>query len=158
MSRVFAVPIASTAQTVAIDWVEVRSAASRVLKLVEVRISQSTETGDAAEEMIRWYIKTGISTVASGSGGTTPTPYALDGSATASGFTAEVNNTTQLAVGTGTLNTIVMDPFNVRTGLLYVPLPQVVWQVANQNYIAIGMGAAPADSITWEGCAFFEED
>lgn len=158
MGRIFAVPIASAANTVAVDWVEVRAAASRSLRLVELRIGQSTEVGDSAEEMVRWAIKTGIGTVTSGSGGTGPTPYAIDGSADTAGFTAEVNNTTQLAVGTGTLNTVAQDPFNIRTGLLYVPLPEVRWAVFDQNYLAIGMAAAPADSVTWEGCAYFEED
>jgi hypothetical protein len=157
MGLVYAVPIASSAQTGAIDWVEVRAAASRCLRLVELRIGQSTEVGDTQEEMIRWAIKLGTGTVTSGSGGSSPTITCVTGTGSA-GFTAEVNNTTQLAVGTGTLVTVAQDPFNVRTGLLYVPLPEARWMMANQNYIAIGMAAAPADSITWEGCAYFEED
>lgn len=157
MGKIFAVPIASTAQAGAIDWVEVRAASGRSLRLVEIRVGQSTEVGDAAEEMIRWAIKRGVGTVTSGSGGSSPTITSVDGGGTA-GFTAEVNNTTQIAVGTGTLTIVAQDPFNVRTGLLYVPLPEVRWAVMNQDYLAIGMAAAPADSITWEGCAYFEED
>jgi hypothetical protein len=157
MGKVFAVPIASVANTGAIDWIEARSAASRTLRLVELRIGQSTETGDAAEEMIRWAIKIGVGSVTSGSGGTSGVETPVDGSGTA-GFVAEVNNTTQIAVGSGTLTTIAMEPFNVRSGLLYIPLPEARWQVVNQNYLAVGLAAAPADSVTWEGCAYFEED
>src|SRR5262245_62379907 len=112
MSRVFVVPIATSAQTGAIDWIEVRAAASRPLRLVELRIGQSTETGDAAEEMIRWAIKIGTGSITSGSSGTSPTPYAVDGSGNSAGFTAEVNNTSQIAVGSGALTTVAMDPFN----------------------------------------------
>ena len=154
---VYAVPIASTASAAAIDWVEVRPAAGRTVRLVELRVSQSTEVGDAQEEMIRWFIKRGSSGITSGSGGSTPTPTPMATGYTAA-FAVETVNTTQAVVGGGTLITVAMDPFNVRTGLLYVPLPEARFQVTNQEYLIAGMAAAPGDSITWEGVAFFEED
>ena len=155
MGKIFAVPIASTASAIAHDWVEVRAAASRKVTLVTIEISQSTEIGDAMEEMIRWNILIGEGSVTAGNGGAvTPRPVDSGG---ASGFSARANSTTRLAVGTGTLYTIAMAPFNVRTGLFHCPVPEARWSVLNQNYLAVGC-IAPVDSVTWEGVAYFEED
>lgn len=154
---VFAVPIASTASAAAIDWVEIRAAAGRTVRLIELRVSQSTEVGDAQEEMVRWRVIRGTSSITSGSGGSTPTPAPMATGYTAA-FAVEAGNTTQAVATGGTFTTVTMDPFNVRTGLLYVPLPEARFQITNQEYLIIGMAAAPADSITWEGVAFVEED
>jgi hypothetical protein len=106
--RCYTVVAASAAQTGAIDWFELTSTSSSGFVLLGLDISQSTEAGDAQDEMIRWYIKRASSTFTSGSGGNTSVARTSvrSGDAAAT-FTAETNNTTQIAVGTGTLTTVL---------------------------------------------------
>jgi len=155
--RAYTVPIASAANTVAIDWAELITGTTAGLMLLGIDIGQSTELGDAAEEQIRWYIKRATGTYTSGSGGTAPTPAKVNAGDVAATFTAEVNNTTQIAVGTGTLTTIYQGCFNLRTGLQLFWTPETAITNGISSALAIGMGAAPADSVTWEGTVYVGE-
>jgi hypothetical protein len=156
--RVYTVPIASTSNTVAVDWVELITGTTVGLMLLGIDLGQSTELGDAAEEQIRWYVKRATGTYTSGSGGATgiarPPVNAGDGAAT---FTAESNNTTQIAVGTGTLTTLLTSTFNLRTGLQLFWTPETAFTCGISQAMAIGMSAAPADAVTWEGTAYVGE-
>jgi len=156
--RAYAVPIASAANTAAVDWVELIAGSTVGLVLLGIDIGQSTETGDAAEEQIRWYIKRASGTYTSGSGGNTSIarPPVNSGDAAAT-LTAESQNTTQIAVGTGTLTTLHTSTFNLRTGLQLFWTPETAFTCGVSQAIAIGMGAAPADSVTWEGTAYVGE-
>lgn len=156
--RCYTVVAASAAQTGAIDWFELTTTSAGGIALLGLDISQSTEAGDAQDEMIRWYIKRAGSTYTSGSGGNTSvarTPV-RSGDAAAT-FTAETNNTTQVAVNTGTLATVHQSDFNVRSGLLLWWTPETAITAKASEALVIGMSAAPADSITWEGTAYVAE-
>lgn len=156
--RVYVVNFAASAQTVAIDFFELIAGASGALVLLGLDLSQTTELGDAAEEQIDWYIKRATSTYTSGSGGNTGvarTP--VDAGAAAATFTAETLNTTKIAVGSGTLTTLVNSAFNVRTGLQIFWTPETAPRCSASSALAIGMTGAPTDSITWVGTAYVGE-
>ncbi len=156
--RAYTVSIPSTSQTVAVDWVELIAGASVGLMLLAVDIGQSTELGDAAEEQIRWYIKRAAGTYTSGSGGNTGVARApVNAGDAAATFTAETHNTTEIAVGTGTLTTIHTGCFNLRTGLQLFWTPETAITCGASQAIAIGMSAAPADAVTWEGTVYVGE-
>ncbi len=72
-------------------------------------------------------------------------------------FTCESLNTTQIAVGTGTLTTLYQGSFNVRAGLSVFWTPETAMGCAVSSALAIGMGAAPVDSISWIGTAYVGE-
>ncbi len=72
-------------------------------------------------------------------------------------FTAETLNTTKLLVGSGALVTIHDGAFNVRSGLREIWTPETAPSVSVSQALAIGMDAAPADSITWKGTAYVGE-
>jgi hypothetical protein len=156
--RCYTVVAASAAQTGAVDWFELTTTSAGGIALLGLDISQSTEFGDAQDEMTRWYVKRASSTYTSGSGGNssvarTPT-RAGDAAAT---FTAKTNNTTQIAVNTGTLTTVVQSCFNIRAGLLLFWTPETAITCSASQALAVGMSAAPADSVTWEATAYVGE-
>lgn len=156
--RAYTVSFAASAQTAAIDWFELIAGASVGIVLLGLDISQTTELGDAAEEQISWYIKRASGSYTSGSGGNTsvarPPVRAGDGAAT---FTAETLNTTQIAVGSGTLTTMLQSSFNLRAGLDKLWTPETAITCGGSQALAIGLGAAPADSVTWIGTAYVAE-
>src|SRR6267378_7560015 len=94
--------VAVTAQQ---DFFEIKASAAGSVLIHGFLLSQETEFGDAQEEQLRLTTNRGSGTVTSGSGGSTPTATPIVRGAPAYGGTVEVNNTTKIAVGTGTLTT-----------------------------------------------------
>lgn len=156
--RAYSVVLAATASAAAIDWFELIAPSSCGLVLLGLDISQSTDFGDAAEEGVRYSIKRAAGSYTSGSGGNTGvarTPVrSSDAAAT---FTAETANTTQLVVGAGTLVTCHASSFNIRTGLDKIWTPEMAICCKAAEALVIGLAAAPADSVTWEGTAYVAE-
>lgn len=156
--RVYTVSFSGSAQAGAVDWFELIAGSTTAIILLKLFVNQTTEVGDAQEEEIGYYIKRASGAYTSGSGGATgvarPSVRAGDGLAT---FTAETNNTTKLAVGTGTLTTMHEDAFNVRSGLQLIWTPETAISTSPSQALVIGMDAAPADSVTWKGTAYVGE-
>lgn len=154
MSGQYTVQFNGVAATVQQDLFEIVAHASKVLALIAFGLSQTTELGDAAEEQLSILVKSGQTT--SGSGGTAPTPVALDGANTvAAGFTAEANNTTKASAGT--IVTHYAYAWNVR-GPLEIILPeplQIILPAARR--MTIELASTPADSITLNGYAVLQE-
>lgn len=118
-------------------------------------LSQASDLGDAAEEILR--IQVIRAHTVSGSGGTTATPRPVNGTAdSAAGATAETNNTTIANTGTGI--PLFSHAFNIRAGLEHY-FPPECRPGANQGdtTIVVRLMAAPTDSLTMSGTLFFEE-
>lgn len=123
-------------------------------------VGQTNRSGDAQEDMLRWSVvrMTG-GTLTSGSGGSAPTPAAVNPGDGAAGFTAEANNTTQAST-TGTTTTCHADTFNVRVGLQYYPIPEM--QIAGidsagTGVLVVRLLEAPGASTTFSGTVYVEE-
>lgn len=156
--RVYTVCFTASAQTGAVDWFELIAPSTCGIAVFGLDISQSTDYGDAQDEGIRYYIKRAAGSYTSGSGGNTGvarTPV-RSGDAAAT-FTAETLNTTQIAVGSGTLATLHQSVFNIRAGLDKLWTPETAFSCKASEALAVGLGAAPADSVTWEGTAYVAE-
>src|SRR5215475_4177555 len=97
--RMYAIPMVKTSVTAAVDFLEVTTAATHVLIVHAIELSQSTEIKDAEEEQIQLAIKSGQTT--SGSGGNTSVTAVprVFGDAS-SGLTIESFNTTKASAGT----------------------------------------------------------
>jgi hypothetical protein len=149
----FGISFAAVAATAPQDFFEYVTASSRPITILGWEIGQSTEAGDAADEQLRLELITGHTT--SGSGGSTPTPYALDGSAVAALGTTEANNTTIASGGT----TVVRYPaaFNVRAGHIYWPIPEARIVIPVSTRVVLRLNSTPADSITFSGVIHFDE-
>ena len=112
MGRVYAVTFEGTAVTAQVDFFELTPADDKPVRLLGLLLSQSSDVGDAAEEILRIKVIRGHTT--GGSGGSAPTPAPVNPSDAASGFAAETLNTTIASVGT-TVD-LLADAFNIRTG------------------------------------------
>lgn len=156
MGRMYSASFAPTAQTVAVDAFELLAPSDSVLKVHEYHIWQTTELGDAAEEVLTVTETRGTGSVASGSGGTTPDIHPVDDGDSAFGGTIEARNTTQLAVGSGTLEVMMRRGWNVRVPLDVIFTPETRPTISPGDFWALGV-SAPADSTTWGGSIIFEE-
>jgi hypothetical protein len=156
MGRLYSVPFSATAVSAAVDVFEVLASAAKPFILHEVVLAQSSDYGDAAAEGLSVLIKRATGSYTSGSGGSTVTPAKHATNDAAAGPTAETNNTTQAAAGSGALTTIRADAFNVQAGYQYLPTPEQrpFFLAAEACVVSI---TAPADAITLSGTLVFEE-
>lgn len=152
--RVYTVIFNDVAVTAQQDLFEIAPADDKPIAILGLFITQSTEVGDAAEEMLRYNVIRGHTTT--GSGGTTPTPVPVNPNDGAAGFTAEVNNTTIASVGTTTI--LHAGTFNERVGLeLWIP-PECVWMATQANTtIVVRLLTTPADSVSLSGTLYVQE-
>ena len=157
MGRMYRVSFTAYSLTAAGDFFEIVAASNKPIRLHEVVITQSTEAGDAAAEQMKIEIKRATSGFTSGSGGSSGTVTPLDSADAAAGATAEVKNTTQAAAGSGALTTIQTRNVHVANGFHYLPTPECQEVFRPTEACIVSLGAAPADSITFDGHAIFEE-
>lgn len=153
MPRVYTVEFESDAATTGDDLFELDAAAEKPIEVFGLFISQSTEVGDAAEEMIRYRIIRGHTT--SGSGGAATTPRPVDAADSAAGFACETNNTTVASAGTAV--NLHSGNFNVRAGeQLWLP-EGAGWWTSGTSLLVCRLVAAPADSVSFTGTLYVRE-
>ena len=127
--------------------------------LHSIIVSQNTDVGDSAEEILIVRIVTGNTTV--GSGGTAPAavPRELGNTPT---VTVRANDTTEVSVGTQAIHH--SDAFNIRVGWQYIPTPEerIVWNeliAGTTTFLAVQLITAPTvgnssigmtATITWD--------
>lgn len=154
MGRIYVIDIPATAITVAADLLEIVPADDKPVIVHGFELLQTTELGDAQEEIIGVQWVRGNST--SGSGGNTPTPAPLNPSDAAAGMTVETLNTTQAATGTTAL--LQKHGWNLRIPLSVIYTPETRPQVSQgQTRMCLRMLAAPLDSFTVSGHVVVEE-
>lgn len=148
--------VAVTAQQ---DFFEVKSSANATTLVHGFVLSQSTETGDAAEEMLQLTTNRAFgSSPTSGSGGTAPTPTTRRRGDAAFGGTVEVNNTTKIAAGTGTLTTdLETFTWNERVPFVFWYTPEARPMILPGEYWTLELETTPADSVTISGTIYLEQ-
>jgi hypothetical protein len=154
MGRLYSVPMSSVAVSAAQDLWSLKTSANVPLLLHMVNMSQTTDVGNANEEMLRIRITRGFTT--QGSGGTTPTPakYRDSGDAAAA-CTTHMNDTS--VANTGTDVVLYEDSWNTRAGWLWLPTPEDrIWCPVGV-IIRVNLPAAPAGSRNCNGTLLFEE-
>jgi hypothetical protein len=136
---------AATGVTTAIDIFEIAPADDKPVFIDELTIWQTTDFGDAQDEVLQIQIIVGYTT--SGSGGASATVGRLNPGDAAAGFTAECRNTT--VATTGTPYIIHADGWNVRAPYIWSP-PSFAWIPYGTQALPIyvRLPAAPADSLT----------
>lgn len=119
---------------------------------------QTSDVGDAAEEIVRLEEVRGVGTVTSGSGGSSPTVHPIDDQDAAADATVEANNTTRMAVGTGTLETLAQYGWNTRIPLTHYYTPETRPRVNPGDRWTLGiLATAMADAVTFSSTIWFEE-
>jgi len=128
-----------------------------MLKLIEIRLGQSTELGDAQDEELPVKLITGFTTGGSAGGGSV-TAQPDDVGDSAFGGTCKFMSTTQ--ANTGTTVTRILGTWKVTAGdFLWIPVPNGnetpggLWIPYNTR--AVITLPAPADSITMHGYVKF---
>ena len=148
------------ARTVQFDAFELTPADDKPIVLHHVVIGQTTDLGDANEEVLVMEILRGGTAMTSGSGGTgslaAQTPIARDPVDTASGVTYDTGNETLATFTSGV--TVWREPFNIRIGLDRIFIPEERIECSQANGGIVVRISAPADSVTWGGGTLvFEE-
>lgn len=154
--RTYTVVFGAVSVSAAQDLFEITPADDRPIQIAGLSLCQvgNSDVGDAAEECLRFSIIRGHTT--SGSGGTAPTPVAVQTRDAAAGFTAEVNNTTIASAGTTTI--LHEDSFNVRAGYInWWPEDCRIEADQSNTTIVVRLNTAPADAITLSGTLYVVE-
>jgi hypothetical protein len=145
--RAYSVPLDSPTTVAAqVDIFEIAPAAEKPIVLLGFELGQTSEVGDAQEEMLELTLKIVTGAPTSGSGGSTRTPRpALPNDSASDPTTIEVYNTTKLTGGT----TLDYKHFlwNVRMPLLYVPIPEARIVCAGGEHLVLELIKTPADTI-----------
>ena len=156
MGRMITASFPPTAQTAAHDLFEILAPALVGVKVHSLRIWQTTELGDAAEETLNLTFTRGVGAVTSGSGGTTPDIHQVDNDDAAGGSTVEARNTTQMAAGSGSLEIVDRDGWMIRQPYSRIYTPEERPKIKAGERLAIGL-SAPADSTTIGAAITYEE-
>jgi hypothetical protein len=154
MSGIYTVPFSFTGTDGTLDLVALVAHATKQCVLIGFEVGQSSDVGDAQEEIIQVKVRSGQTVAGSGGSAVTPTPTDPVGGV-ASGFTARMADTTQ--AGTGTIVDHYQYNWNIRQALNVI-LPEQ-WQVifGAGRRLTIECISAPADSLTITGYAVVQE-
>lgn len=152
--RIYTVEFEGVSVSAQVDLFEIRPADDKPCEVVGLFLSQSSDLGDAASEILRYRVIRGHAT--SGSGGATPTPAPLNRSDSAAGFSAETCNTT--IASTGTAVNLHSDSFNIAVGCaLWLP-EGCEWELTQADTaLVVRLMAAPADALTMTGTLYVRE-
>lgn len=160
MPRIYRVPYTGTLTNAGgdSDLLSIQPADDKPCALVGLKLSQSTELGDAAEESLRITIRRFPATVTIGSGGSSVTPVPNDSADVAAGFTARCNDTT-VATTSGTGVICEELAWNERASPLEMWWPEedVQLKAKQGEAIIVRMETTPADDLTAELTFFVKE-
>lgn len=138
------------------DLWEILSPSDAIIVIHSFSVGQNSDVGDSAEEILNLIGTRGVGSVTSGSGGSTPAKSPIQDGSVASGATVEANNTTQMVVGSGTLENLFSLNWNIRVPFEKIWTPEERPIISPANRIAIEL-SAPADSITFQSTITWEE-
>lgn len=146
MQGPYSVTFSALAVTAAIDLFHITVATEQPVTVAEIRLGQTTDLGDAAEEVLMIGLYYGVT---GGSGGTAATEQKYGSIGSASPTAAVITGQGTASTG-GTLIDII--PWNIRVPLWEVPIPELrpTIDTANDPFV-YRLIAAPADSITVSG-------
>ncbi len=153
MGRIYTAQFTDVAVTAIQDLFELVAPSDAIVKVHDLHLSQKSDVGDAAEEILNIQLTSGHTT--SGSGGSAVTPVAKEFGDPAFGGTCEANNTTQAV--SGTIVTHYSWDWNIRGPFDKVWTPETMPILSPSRRMCVELPAAPADSITMSGTITFEE-
>lgn len=156
-ARFYTVVFENVSVSASQDFFEISPADDKPVALLGLTLDNvggTADAGDAQEELVRLLVRRGHTS--SGSGGSAPTPGALNPNDTAAGFATEVNNT--VIASAGSTVDLWAGGWNIR-----VPLrefwPQELWPQAAQGNttIVVRLLSTPADAISISGTLYVAE-
>lgn len=150
MGRMYSVSFTDVTVSAVQDLFEINAPATGCVVVHGVWLSQKSDLGDAAAEIMGLLIHRGST---SGSGGSTPTARPLNAGDAAFAGTVEANNTSQSTEG----NIVLSWHWHIAAGLQWIPTPEMRIVVPPSGRVIIELTAAPADALTMSGTVIFEE-
>ena|ERR1700750_481630 len=144
LGRSYTAPINISATTVQLDIFEILAGTGRPILLTGFEVGQSSEIGDAQEEMLLLILKRAVGAT-SGSGGGTSTPQVTQPNDAASTATVETGNTTKLTGGTVT--ELKRFAWNLRSPYLYLPVPEQRIVFADGTRCVLELATTVNDSV-----------
>ena len=154
MGRVYYINFEAVAATALQDLFEILAGSGKDFEVLRLEIMQTSDVGDAAEEILGIQLKRAVGGT-SGSGGSTATPVARNKNDSAAGVTAEINNTTPHTSGTVTV--VKRIGWNVRQALDHIFMPEDRPYIHAADRLLVALPVAPADSLTVSGCLTIAE-
>jgi len=152
MGFIYSAPMDALAFTTATDVFELTVTADAPVIIHALRLCQTTDLGDAAEEVLRIGVYRGAT---AGSTGTALTEVAYNNQGNPAVSTAIVANRGTASTG-GTLIDII--GWNIRIPLVEIWTPETRPKVdSTEDVLTFRLLAAPTDSITISGALLFEE-
>lgn len=150
--RIYTCSFTGIAVTTAVDAWILTPADDKPIEIIGLFWGQSSDAGDAQDEMLGYRVIRGFTSAGTG---TSTTPRPLNRSDAASGFTCVTNAS---ASTTGTTNDLHADAFNVRAGeKLWLP-EGCEWQATQgDTTLVVRLIGAPADSLTMSGTLYVRE-
>ena len=157
MARRFSASFSDVAVTALQDLFSISVGTEAPVTILVCYITQLSDVGDSAEEMLRIDIVRGNNTV--GSGGTALTERLLDAKGGAVIASVRANDTTEASAGTEEI--MHSETFNIRVGWQYIPIPEIRIRHDNgggtNEFICVRLLTVPADSLTMSGTLYWEE-
>ena len=144
----------TAATAAAIDFFELLTPADAVAIIHSVRITQSTDAGDAQAEMLELVMRRVTGAPTSGSGGTTNENPLMQG-APAAGSICEAGNSTKLTGGTSV--DLLREGFNVQVGFFWTPTPEERIIISPSTRLVVELVTTPTDALDFHGTLIFEE-
>jgi hypothetical protein len=130
------------------DLLTILPASNKPCRLAGWILGQTSELGDAAEEIVRLSVQRLPATVTNGSGGSSPTPAPQDSVDPAAGFTARVNDTT-VATTSGAAIVLEEVAWNVRASPYERYIPEEMRPlVRSGEALVVRLESTVADDVT----------
>lgn len=149
MQRCYTVNLAPAAATAAIDLAALVSADDIPIKVRAIRVWQTSDVGDAQDEVLTLNIVRGNTTPGAGGAAGTQAPKSPKDSAAS--FTSRVGDST--AASAGSPVTVYSTGWNVRAPLeVTFTEDEMPGTDQGTGFLVLRLGAAPADSLTI-GCS-----
>ena len=156
MEIVYSAPMDALAFTLATDVFEITPAADRPIMVYGFSLGQTTDLGDASEEVLRIGL---YRDVTAGSTGTTLTEVKYSNDAAMGTVSAAVVSNRGTPSSGGTLIDII--PWNIRIPLYWFPIPEMRPKFSNLAaegpVSSFRLMSAPGDSITCSGAIYWTE-
>ncbi|MFC5834663.1 hypothetical protein [Nonomuraea insulae] len=158
--RIYTVPWTGTVTNAGgnTDLWEISPADDLPCKIRGIRLGQTSELGDTAEESLRITIRRFRATVTSGSGGSSGAPEEVGRSNQTPSFAVEVNNTT-VATTSGDNEVIEEIAWNIRNSPfeIWYPDPRFSPAAIQGEALLIRCESTVADDLTFAGTLWIEE-
>lgn len=152
MGYLYSAPMDALAVTLATDLFHITTVADKALLIHMLELGQTTDLGDAAEEVLRIGV---YRAPTAGSGGTAATEVAYDNDDNPAVNGVVLMNNTTASTG-GTLLQVI--PWNIRIPTQWIWTPEMRIRIdSTVDPLAFRLLTAPTDSVTISGTLVWEE-